>query len=157
MTEHGIPFNGDMIRAILSGAKTQTRRPIKPQPDAVNERGEPVYQVVDDGGTPTDCWYPAKPKMQPGDIMCPTAGGRKMLRRKVLGVRAERVQDISEEDARAEGVKAQSVALSPGIESYVATFAELWDDIYNDEYKHGPYCWDNNPWVWVYEFAKENV
>ncbi|HCI8535359.1 TPA: morphogenetic protein [Klebsiella variicola] len=34
MTERGMIFNGEMVRALLSGRKTQTRRIIKPQPEA---------------------------------------------------------------------------------------------------------------------------
>ncbi|HDG8163929.1 TPA: hypothetical protein PCO66_004114 [Klebsiella pneumoniae] len=33
MTERGMIFNGEMVRALLSGRKTQTRRIIKPQPE----------------------------------------------------------------------------------------------------------------------------
>lgn len=34
MKERGVIFNGEMVRALLSGRKTQTRRIIKPQPEA---------------------------------------------------------------------------------------------------------------------------
>jgi hypothetical protein len=67
----------------------------------------------------------------------------------ITGVRVERLQEISEEDARAEGVNHQRW---PESDPYYMTgrdaFIELWDAI---NAKRG-YSWDSNPFVWVVEF-----
>jgi hypothetical protein len=77
------------------------------------------------------------------------------LRLRVEDVRVERVQEISGEDAQAEGITGEdadehdSRHRSPG-EVYRLTFRDLWNDI------HGDGAWDENPWVWVLEFSRIN-
>lgn len=75
----------------------------------------------------------------------------------VLSIRVERLQDISEADAQAEGAEltgddeAQDGAPdAPRAESYRAGFASLWDVI-NAERGHS---WASNPYVWVITFRK---
>lgn len=70
----------------------------------------------------------------------------------ITAVRVERLQDISEADAQAEGCPIEcmtptgddsgSSIYGPG--GYMA----LWNDI------NGPRSWDANPWVWVVEFKR---
>lgn len=68
----------------------------------------------------------------------------------VVAVRVERVQDISEEDAVAEGVDAVSLNDVPRQATWSRRqdFAQLWNSI---NAKRG-FGWDTNPWVWVIEF-----
>ena len=68
---------------------------------------------------------------------------------RVTNVRVERVQEISEEDALAEGVYGDEAA---PFDQATATmcFEALWDSI---NAKRG-YGWDANPWVWVVEFER---
>lgn len=64
----------------------------------------------------------------------------------IVGVRVERVQEISEEDARAEGVDGGMACET----SWRATFRWLWDEL-NEKRGYG---WDTNPWVWVIVFRR---
>jgi hypothetical protein len=77
----------------------------------------------------------------------------------VTGVRVERLQDISEEDAIAEGIE-----LVPGPEPYpmwmdyskpgtriscpIESYRTLWESI------NGPGSWSANPWVWAIDFRR---
>lgn len=72
----------------------------------------------------------------------------------VTGVRVERLQDISEEDARAEGVFAagfgtwlKEAERQSGDGRYM--FRSLWDSINGER---AP--WSSNPWVWAVSFER---
>ncbi len=86
-------------------------------------------------------WHPS--------IHMPRSASRLFL--KVKSVRVGRLQDITEEDAMAEGVKGipRSRELYP-IDDYIFPFKSLWDSIYKSQ----GYGWDSNCWVWVVEFEK---
>lgn len=68
----------------------------------------------------------------------------------VTGVRVERLQDISERDAKAEGCHPVPFCemLRSGRE-HAEKFASLWDSINADRAS-----WASNPWVWVVEFKR---
>jgi hypothetical protein len=201
MNEKPILFSGDMVRAILDGRKTQTRRVIKMRNGELAEDEDIPLEITECNlylgyvmdfsrhypqweelrcpyGKPGDLlwvretWGTVHPHVKPSDfapngvrvwyraddikknwfiekwnpsIFMPRWASRIILR--VTDVRVERVQEISEEDARAEGVlKAGGASLS----LYTARhhFSQLWDRI---NAKRG-YGWDVNPWVWVVEF-----
>jgi len=75
----------------------------------------------------------------------------------ITDVRVERVQEISEENAIAEGMQGdiygEDMGISPRVDSHSVriNFMDLWDSI---NLKRG-YGWDVNPWVWVLGFKKE--
>jgi hypothetical protein len=71
----------------------------------------------------------------------------------VTDVRVERLQTISETDAKAEGVSEGVTIINNGkdaIVSYINPFILLWNSING---KRG-YGWEQNPWVWVISFKK---
>ena len=76
----------------------------------------------------------------------------------VTGVRVERLQNISEADALAEGITPKwepgcSGRLMEALGGFsfrpaASAYAELWEQI------NGPNSWDANPWVWAIEFKR---
>lgn len=81
----------------------------------------------------------------------PRKAARLFLR--VTDVRAERVRDISDEDAKAEGVNVGIGWAEKMEHSAAERYAKLWDNI-NAKRKGGIYAWEHNPWVWVYTFER---
>jgi hypothetical protein len=69
----------------------------------------------------------------------------------ITDVRVERLQDISEEDAIAEGVKwfSSGAVECPGMpETPVDAYRSLWEKI------SGSGSWEKNPWVWCISFKR---
>ena len=201
MTERPILFSGPMVRALLDGRKTQTRRIVKPQ-FAADAEPEEMSKVSDEGfqmsghsgrwwdavtgsaedaircpyGVPGDLlWVKERGWMSPsklaflpfvenvppqGDVFRDPSGRpyrawpsihmprwASRLTLTITDVRVERLQDISEPDAEAEGV--QIPALVPILGAFWSSrdgYARLWEHI------NGKGSWAANPWVWAVTF-----
>lgn len=72
----------------------------------------------------------------------------------ITKVRVERVQDITEVDAKADGTALANCGVEDSvggrprtIQDYRTGFVGFWNSIY-------PGSWDRNEWVWVIEFRK---
>lgn len=198
MKEHPLLMQGPLVRATLEGRKTQTRRPIKPQP-RVSDRGCPSWgtgrgnrrlpgipiqscggklvsvpdllegmgplgragdrlwvretwtAAMHDPKGPADCLYRADDNRGVEDLgeakWTPSIHMPRWACRLVLplvSVRVERVQDITDEDAEAEGVE-------PIGGSYREGFRAVLTGIY------GQKAWDENWWVWVAEWKEIEV
>lgn len=85
-----------------------------------------------------------KPLWEPS-IFMPKWATRIFL--EVTNVRVERLQDISEADSKAEGVFDNNCAAN-GITQYKSGFQDLWESI------NGKESWNENHWVWVYDFKR---
>lgn len=79
------------------------------------------------------------------------------LQIKILGVRAERLQDISNEDCIKEGIEEER-NWGNGTEWFTYCNGTHSFDTPREAYKalinsiDGKDTWDNNPWVWVYDY-----
>lgn len=130
--------------------------------------GVPDQFDEDDNEKPKKTWYRAtspdlqwsddgenmgSPKWKPS-IFMPRVASRLTL--EVTQVRIERLQDISEADAKAEGCEPCLSTLiaglhrptEPGFE-YRLGYARLWDQINRADSAIG---WAANPWVWAVSF-----
>jgi len=142
---------------VLSGQKTQTRRPVKDGDVARYSVGRsPVIVAIERNGRR---W------LEVGKSYAVQLGrGKKAVGRiRIAGLRRERVQDISEADAIAEGVSRHR-EISGWSWTYQGArtpvffgrakwaFRDLWDSIYKKAHR-----WQDNPEVWVVEFRVEET
>lgn len=210
-----ILFNTEMVRAILDGRKTCTRRVVKPQweecPHCKYVHNEWIYDKLEENVYCASCGYPLTPERkascQPGDILyvretwgtyagswldadyfmykadylanaityvhpdgnicdlprwrpsihMPKEAARIWL--KVTDVRVERLQDITEDGAKAEGaIDNRGFIHSPEneydrIHTAREHFIGIWDNTINKS-DFDIYGWDANPWVWVISFGR---
>lgn len=203
--ERPILFSSPMVRAILDGRKTQTRRIMKPQPEigipdehiawtawneswSTHDSRDPDPSVVDEWmcpygyvgqhlwvretwgmvryclpqstntkGAPQKLVYAAGDPVEKPVKWKPSIHMRREYSRitlEITGVRVERLQDISHEDALAEGIQSTRFATEPlelrdqSLTLAQLAFSYLWESI------NGPGSWDANPFVWVIEFRR---
>lgn len=118
--------NRDMFERLVTQSREDARK--------ANCAFDGVDYVWAEGEAPTR-WRPS--------IHMPKEAARIFLR--VVDVRVERLQEITDEGARAEGVSQ--------IGEPRAQFAVLWETTIKPE-MHMEYGWAANPWVWVIEFER---
>lgn len=152
-------FLPEHCELIKSGDKTQTRRLRKP--DHYHMAGM-VHEVL--RGRVFSLAKGRRLKWEVGRTyaVCPGRGKHQVARIRLLGIKCEKIQDISYEDIGAEGitriwpVPMNTAYLITGAKNedelkwhlFRAEFAGLWDSINK---KAGSF-WSDNPEVWVLEF-----
>lgn len=175
----GMIFDGESVRQILAGNKTQSRRIIKPQPTHVGDpfnlwiyeqgmtmtandphmgkfarykAGETVYvkesyAIYGVFGSTTHYHYKADGTSSSHwqtPLFMPESLSRIKLH--IVRVGVERLHDISMEDCIKEGV--WSIRYTTTVNNWFHAWQRRWIEV------NGQSSWDNNPWVWVYEFAR---
>lgn len=209
MKECPILFSTEMVRAIIEGRKTQTRRAMKwhdqddpdwqlkgmtfdgqfwkstdgrlTMPCPYGQPGDRLWvretfwqrmrwgytSIEEKGWVPDSAVKYVATDTKPDDVLQDTWWKMKpsiFMRRdqsrmtlELTEVRVQRVQDISEADAEAEGIVAHRVhaELVPGAIRRTAKdyYWLLWDSI-NAKREGGTYAWAKNPWVWAVSFKR---
>lgn len=109
-------------------------------------QGEPIFYPADGSSRQTGCAMVSQGRGRPS-IHMPRWASRILL--EITAVRVELLQDISEEQAEAEGVGFLRHAPDADETLTAAQLFEcLWSSINGDE------SWSGNPWVWVVEFKR---
>ena len=140
MTERGMIFNGEMVRALLSGRKTQTRRPIKCKQTRFTEIGEredgSKWPWSEDAEHACDFWHP-----------CPFgAVGDRIWVRETWGVVSHAFRDdglmidwVPDRPATAIHEMPFGNGYYSGYAIYAADGDFTWGD--DDGYEDGRSCW----------------
>jgi hypothetical protein len=136
-------LSGDPKVSVIYNADQQTKYITAPSYELADDWSRNYSEDGDDN------W-----KLKPS-IFMPRWASRIML--EIVSVRVERLQDITEEDAKAEGVIHDDCSTvlwknyTNKMSSYDtarSSYASLWEKI------NGDGSWDSNPWVWVIEFKR---
>ena len=175
MTERPIDFVYREIIALMEGRKTQARRLVLPQPKQVeihdvmwpalnkNKTGFRPYCVPGDHLWVREMWRQGRDRVvwgaDPGVGAAIWQSSQSLPREKsrfllnVTGIRLERLQDISETDASAEGAEEDSLWRSkdPQDRSFVNGFREY---IWHPKHHSKTRSWEANPWVLAIEFER---
>lgn len=175
--DYPVLFDTEMVKAILSGEKTQTRRVVKPQPRLHDENNWPWKMTEKEGPVPYDCpygevgenlwvkettifnknsksyWPVSLGYLKTSDYekKVPSIHMPKSEARlwlEITDIKAHRIQSISEEDAREEGC---GVAKIYGFsESDQPNFREGFFAKWIAIY--GIESYYENPWLWAIKF-----
>ena len=173
MKTRPILFNTEMVKAILEGRKTQTRRVIKPQPDKDDcwYLGRSQYQYTakefavspyakhkvgdrlwvretwaTNKGTPKRLFFKADEgnPITELDKWRPSIHMPRWASRITLEITDIRAERLQE--ITAEGT--YNEGLPKGInDNRFEWFQNLWNSIYKKQYR-----WEDNPWVWIITF-----
>ena len=109
-------------------------------------QGEPILYPADGSVRQTGCAMVSQGRGRPS-IHMPRWASRILL--EITAVRVELLQDITEEQAEAEGVNfLRHVPDADETLTASQLFECLWSSINGDE------SWKGNPWVWVVEFKR---